>query len=302
MRHNMLFSSRGTTLVELMIGMVISVTMVAVISGIIQNTLGNYIGNREKSQTQMRSRMSIDFLAQELRNAGYIISWDPNSIFPPLGINQAIPGATVDPNTESMTIRYALAPLALTLKEPPVGNDLQVDALPTIAANSLIAIYSPPSTVNVLRVLSTDSSGPGQKITLTSPPTSAFVAGDFVAAVIENAFWIEGGNLMMRSDGNNQLLSSGVEDLQVALINLDQSVIGDVDSAAFAGMTTAQILNVRAVRLSLTGRSNRLLKEKQTVVPPSLEDHDRSAEAPDQFVRRVQITTAYLRNMGVLNP
>jgi len=302
MRCNPLCSSRGTTLIELLISTTISVAMVGFVGVIYQNASQHYVGNREKSQTQMRSRLSIDFLAQELRNAGYILSWDPNPVAPPLAINQPIPGAAVDANTESITIRYALAPLTATLSGAPIGNLLTVNALPfSMPANSLIAIYSPPSTVNVRRVAAAVNVG-DLTITLMTAPENTFNAGNFVTPVVENSFWVEGGNLMMRSGGNNQRLSGGVEDLQVALINKDQTVTGDVSSDGFAGMTTTQILDTRAIRLSLTGRSKRILSDKKVLVPPSLEDHDRSGEPPDRLVRKVQQTTTYLRNMGVLDP
>ena len=84
-----------------------------------------------------------------------------------------------------------------------------------------------------------------------------FTTGDLVAVVQESSFWVQGGNLKTSSAGVTQQIAGNVEDLQVAVINNDQSVIGDVSSAGFAGLTTAQLLNVRAVRLSVTAKTSR---------------------------------------------
>jgi len=95
---------------------------------------------------------------------------------------------------------------------------------------------------------------------------------------------------MMRSTGDatNRTLAANVEDLQLVFLN------------ANGALTVATDPNVRAVRLGLTARSARTVQDRAATIPPNLEDHNRGAEVPDQFLRRVEQTTVYLRNYGVL--
>ncbi|MFQ5543050.1 MAG: prepilin-type N-terminal cleavage/methylation domain-containing protein [Nitrospiria bacterium] len=299
-------SSPGFTLIELMLAMTISLAMVGLIGITYTNSTKKYIHNREKSQVQMRSRLSLDFISQELRNAGYLLTWEASTSTPPLGINQVIPGATVDPGTESITVRYAVSPLNATLNGVPAGTPpgtmLPVNALPfSIPMNALVAIYSPPATTNMRRVAFSNSPG-DTTVKINQAVSNTFGSGDFMTLVEENSFWIEGGNLMMRTGGSNQLLSSNVEDLQVVLIDKDENLIGETSSASFSTLTTANILDIRAVRVSLTSKGNGTLVDMQASRPPSLEDHDRSSEDVDQVFRDVESTTIYLRNFSVLNP
>lgn len=318
MKHSFLFSSRGSSLIELMLAITISLIITGFIGLTYSSTAKRYVHNREMFRTQMRTRLGVDYISQELRNSGYIVNWDTDPDEPPLAINKAITGTVRDPNTESITLRYAVGPVTGPLSANVVttlsaaanqnATDMTVDTLNIdgnaangneIAAGSLIAIYNPPTQVNVRRVTST---APPDRITFNKGLSSTFPVGSIVAVVRETSFWIEGGNLMMRTSGNNQIAATNVEDLQVALINNDQSVVGDVSSANFAGMTTTQMLNSRAVRLSLTSNSDRVIVDKVASAPPSLEDHDRSAEPGDRILRRVQQTTVYLRNFGALDP
>jgi prepilin-type N-terminal cleavage/methylation domain-containing protein len=307
-----LFSNRGATLIELMIALAIASTIVGLIGQTYVSTAKSYIYNREMFQTQMRSLLSIDYISQELRNAGYIVNWDATPDAPPLAINQAITGAVPDANTESITLRYAIGPLSgagaqvATLNgahNAGAGTTL-LTVLPltfAIPAGTLVAIYSPPTTVNVRRTAANSSIG-ATTISLTNAYTSNFSSGSIVAPVQEVSFWVQGGNLWMRTGGSNQQLAGNVDDLQVVLINSDQSLIGDVSSAGFAGLTTTQLFNARSMRVSLTARSVHAVVDKSAVVPPSLEDHNRSADPADKLLRRVQQTTVYLRNFGALDP
>ena len=119
---------------------------------------------------------------------------------------------------------------------------------------------------------------------------------------------------MTNSGGTNQRLATNVEDLQIALITKNQGIIGDGDntnnglddSGTALGdnptaLTANQILEVRAIRVSLTSRSNKQLVDQLAKVPPSLEDRDRSGEVADRRVRRIQQTTVFLRNFGALD-
>ena len=301
----------GYTLLELMVAMGISVAVIGFIGITYTANVKRYVHSRQKSQTQAGARLSLDFISGELRDAGYVVAWDPTPDAPPFGINQPITGAIPDPQTETITIRYALAPLtaasptAAALTGPPTGingTTIPVAPLPfSIPANGLIVLYSPPATANVRRVASAAGIG-ATSVTLLTPPssTSAFKAGDLLVLVQENAFWVEGGDLMMRTGGANLKLAPNIEDLQVALIDKDEKVTGDTGSTAFAGMTTAQLMETRAVRLSLTSRSKIPVPDMAAAPPPSLEDHDRSGETADHFLRGVEETTVYLRNFGAL--
>lgn len=303
----------GLTLIELMIATAIASVIVLALVQNYADTAKVYVRNREEFQAKTSAILAGDFIMRELRSAGYIVGWDTNAVSPPIAVNQAITGATVDPNTESLTVRYAQGPL--TGAGAPVavlngvhnagGTTLTVQPLTFAISNeTLVAIYSPPGTVNVRRVSAAGNVG-GTTIALATPYTGNFTTGDVVAIVQESSFWIQSGNLWMRNfptAGANQQLAANIEDLQIALINADQSVIGDVSSATFAGLTTAQLLNARAVRLSLTARSSRPLLDRPAEKPPSLEDHNRSGEPADQIRRAVEQTTVYLRNFGALDP
>ena len=304
-------SDRGFTLVEMMVTVALSGMIVATIAQSYADTSKWYVHNKEQFQTQMRGLVSIDYISQELRNAGYIVGWDATPDSPPIAINKAITGAAPDLNTETLTVRYAQGPLTgagapvttLTAVHNAGLATLTVQPLTFVVLDqTLVAIYSTPTTVNVRRVTGTSNVG-ATTISLLNPLSNTFNAGDVVAIVQESSFWIQGGNLWMRTGSTpNQQLSANVEDLQIALIDNNQAVIGDTSSAAFAGMTTAQLLTQRAVRLSLTARTSRPLLDRPAQIPPSLEDHNRSFAAADQVLRKVEQTTVYLRNFGVFDP
>jgi prepilin-type N-terminal cleavage/methylation domain-containing protein len=307
-KQQRLQSSAGFTLIELMISLAIASLVVLYLAENYSHTSKMYVHNKEKYQAQTRALLTSDYISQEIRNAGYIVGWDATPDALPIEVNRPITGATVDPNTESLTVRYAQGPL--TGVGAPVaalngvhngGTALTVLPLTfAVPSGTLLVIYSPPSTVNVRRVGPASSVG-ATTITLATAYTSSFKTGDVVAIVQESSFWIEGGNLQMRTAGANQQIARDVEDLQVAFINKDQSVIGNVSSATFAGMTTAQLRDVRALRLSLTARTSRPLVDVLTVKPPSLEDHNRNGEQADQVLRVIEQTTVYLRNLGLLD-
>ncbi len=317
MKRRRLQSAGGFTLIEVMISLAIATIVILFIAQTFGDTSKLYVHNKEKFQTETRSQLASAYLSQEIRNAGYIVGWDATPDSPPIAVNKAITGATVDPNTESLTVRYAQgpltgagAPVAVLNGVFPAGSlTLTVQPLTFAIGNgTLVAIYSPPTTVNVRRVAAASNVG-GTTITLVNPTSINFPAGAVVAIVQESSFWIQGGNLLMRTAGVNQQIASNVEDLQIVLINNDQSLIGfvvngvtDRLSASFAGLTTAQLLNVRAVRLSLTNRTSRALVDVPPAIPPTLEDHDRSGQPGDRVLRVVEQTTVYLRNFGVLGP
>ena len=321
MKQRRFQSDFGFTLIEMMISMVIASFVVLYIGQTYSDTSQKYIHNREVFQTQTRAQVSSDYISNELRNAGYIMGWDAAPDAPPIAVNQAITGATVAPGTESLTVRYAQGPLTgvgapvAVIDMPPGGAPLGVAALIVkpltfaITNGTLVAIYSPPATVNVRRVNATSNVG-GTVITFATPTTIAFPDKSMVAIIQESSFWIDqaSGSLWMRTASvlgqapTNQQLASNVEDLQVALINKNEVVTGGAGSGTFAGMTTAQLLDVRAVRLSLTARSARPLVDTLSLVPPSLEDHNRSAEPADTSPRAVEQTTVFLRNFGALDP
>lgn len=314
MKQQRLQSAAGFTLVEVLISLAIASLVILYLAETYANTSKMYVHNKEKYETQTRALLTSDYISQEIRNAGYIVGWDTAPDASPIAVNQAIAGAVVDANTESLTVRYAQGPLtgvgapvaALVAPWPAAGTStLTVQAIPAAMGNipigTLVAIFSPPQTVNVRRVAAASNVG-ATTITLVIPTSFAFTAGTVVAIVQESSFWVQGGNLMMRTAGANQQIARNVEDLQVAFINKDQSIIGDVTSATFAGMNTAQLQNVRAVRLSLTARTSRPLVDVLFVVPPSLEDHNRNAEPADQVLRVLEQTTIYLRNFGALGP
>jgi len=312
-KQQRLRSAAGFTLIELLISLAIASLVVLYLAENYSHTSKMYVHNKEKYQTQTRALLTSDYISQEIRNAGYIVGWDATPDALPLTVNQPITGAAVDANTESLTVRYAQGPLTgvgapvatLVAPWPAVGSStLTVQAIPAAMGNipngTLVAIYSPPSTINVRRVAAASNVG-ATTITLVNPTGVAFNAGTVVAIVQESSFWVQGGNLQMRTAGANQQIARNVEDLQVAFINKDQSVIGNVSSATFAGMTTAQLRDVRAVRLSLTARTSRPLVDVLFVVPPSLEDHNRNGEPADQVLRVIEQTTVYLRNLGLLD-
>lgn len=310
MKQQRLQSAAGFTLIEVMISLAIASLVILYLAETYANTSKMYVHNKEKYQTQTLALLTSDYISQEIRNAGYIVGWDTAPDLPPIAVNQPITGAAVDANTESLTVRYAQgpltgvgAPVAALVAPWPAAGSLTLTVQPLIFAikiGDLIAIYSPPQTVNVRRVAAASNVG-ATTITLVNPTSFAFTAGTVVATVQESSFWVQGGNLMMRTAGANQQIARNVEDLQVAFINKDQSIIGDVTSATFAGMNTAQLQNVRAVRLSLTARTSRPLVDVLFVVPPSLEDHNRNAQPADQVLRVVEQTTIYLRNFGALD-
>ncbi len=366
MKISILKSVRGVTFIELLVSMSIAMLVMGAVTVTYISSTKHYTRNREMAQVQMRSRLSVDFISQELRNAGYLVNWDTtdkdadgNPDVPVMDINQggvnslqAIVGAFPDSNTDTITVRYALGPVAVaaggttntvtTLNQPAVDDDVnnQItvnavdfngDGTNEITNGTLIAIYAPPTNVNVRRV----SAISGNILTLDRPialPTGTpqFPANTtMVALVQETSFWIQGGNLMMntvweqnptgsnwrRSTAGNAILASRVEDLQMALLTKNQGIVGDgdgtnngIDDSGVAlldnpgSLPETQLREVRSVRLSLTAQGTRGLQDKASAVPPSLEDRDRSGEAADQILREVQQTTVYLRNLGALDP
>lgn len=309
MKPQRLQSAAGFTLIEILVSLVIASLVILYLAETYSNTSKMYVHNKEKSLTESRALLASDYISQEIRNAGYIVGWDATPDASAIAVNQPITGATVDPNTESLTVRYAQGPLTgvgapvAALNGPhAIGvSALTVQPLTVaIGSGALVAIYNPPSTVNVRRTAAASSIG-ATTITLLNPTSLTFNTGAVVAIVQESSFWVQSGSLQMRTAGANQQIARDVEDLQVAFVNKDQSVTGNVSSAAFAGMTTAQLRDVRAVRLSLTARTGRPLADVQSVIPPSLEDHNRSIEPADKLLRVVEQTTVYLRNLGLLD-
>ena len=327
MKSRHLRSTRGVTLVEMLVAIFISSLVMAAMVGVFVNSAKDYNRNRQTSQSQMRSYLSADFISQEMRNAGYIVNWDTNPDAPPLAVNAAITGATPDLGTDTLTLRYAIGPFTDPLAVTTLGAnaalgataltvgalDINGDGTDDITPGTMIVLYQVPATVEVHLILGTVA--PNQ-ITLASGirNTDGVPIGSIVAIVRETSFWTEGGNLMIRTDGVNQQLAANVEDLQAVLITKSGGMTGDGDTTndgtddtgtsygdnpSFGSLSASQRQDVRALRLSVTGRSDQLLQKKTATVPPSLEDHDRSGEAADQFDRQIQQFTVKVRNFGL---
>lgn len=62
-------SERGTTLIELIVAMLLTVTVLAAISGILSSSLQAWIAGRSRTELQQTARIAIDMMVREMRYA-----------------------------------------------------------------------------------------------------------------------------------------------------------------------------------------------------------------------------------------
>ncbi|MEW6682432.1 MAG: prepilin-type N-terminal cleavage/methylation domain-containing protein [Nitrospirota bacterium] len=295
---------RGFTMVEIMVATLIAAVVLSAVAITYTGSVRGYTRNREMAQTQMRARVSLEFVAQELRNVGYLVNWDPAPSVPPLLLNPAALAAMMDPGTDAVTVSAAVGPFSgtgtriATLNAPPVVGatdttlNLSANNLPVpISAGTPLLVFTPPTTANVRNAANAISGSDTSIVLATTSITSGFGNGTPVLLVQQTSFWIQGGNLMMSigtPGATPQQLAANVEDLQIVLLDNNGAVLAAPNGSE------------RALRLSVTARSTRPVQDKTAQVPPSLEDHDRSGQPADQFLRQIDQTTVYLRNYGTL--
>lgn len=310
-------NKRGITLIELLVALAISGFMVATGFTFFNNTFNFSIVHKRRMDMQRESRIAIDILSREIRNAGYgMIDPLAGTLRGSVSLIQA--GNNVDPDPDGTAGRLD----RITL----VGGYQGVGTLSAAAANgatqitiSFMAGVNPADLVNktitiegfyygtvLSQVAATNT------FNITPALNRSYSAVNSVATVqrIIYRVAIPPGEtepaLLREVDFNNdgvvdttvsdQIIAFGIEDLQFAYLLTDGTEVW-TPPAIVLPRTGAQIA---AVRVSMSARG----MDPNAAATPStrqaLEDHAAGAAA-DRYHRRLITKVVEVRNLGFFN-
>ncbi len=294
-------------MIELMIAMGVSSVVVLAAYTFFSNSLNFTLLQSANNEMQQEIRIASDIMAREIRNAGFgiikpltktphpaagafpTITTSGNNASPdPDGLaNQldtiSISGAyrivgTLDVLGVSNALTVNIAPLAGTDPTNPsiVGRVVTIDGFYTDLVTDVVALGGGIFT-----------------LTFNNPLNRDYAQGNTVS-ILERITYVVapngGESALWRSDGvNNEVIASGIEDLQIAYLLNDGTIVNNPGGA---------LSPVRGVRLSLSARRADPNDTARISSRPALEDHTAGAAA-DRFHRRSMTRVVEIRNLGL---
>lgn len=310
----MKMNQKGFTLPELLIGVTISLFVIAAGYTFFNNTFNFSVLHSRTAEMQRESRVALDIMSREIRNAGFgivepltgiiqgssVTTASPIQAFnnidsDPAGVANKLDRITVIEGLETIgTLRVAAAQGAVTIT---------IDASPGVNPNS-------PSIVGNTITIEGFYTGTVQTVAGTGPYTIT------VSPALNRNYTTLNAILLVRTityrvgvptpgaepvlyrntgDGNGDIvIASGIEDLQFAYLLNDGT-----ETYAPAAVAPPTVPAIRAVRISLLARS-RDPKSSATQIStrPVLEDHAAGAAA-DRYHRRLFTKVVEVRNLGL---
>ncbi len=318
----------GHSLVELMVGIVIS--MLAVAAGYTAMSSSDRAAtvNDQTVQMQQNAQVAIQLLSQDLRTAGFGMSGAVGTCGQAIVPGDNNPaGADSGPDQVSMVVPTLLSTLAVDATGPALTVTLQAGAVAAMQPDGFAA----NATVSIGGVVSaTVSAISGDALTLSPPITApaVFTAGTQV-------YWLRCityaiGTTTAACAGSAPCLlrggaavAEGIEDLQLAYAcdgcngTEPDGVIDDQPGSAAGFDATDFISNstwatspmtadtIRLVRVNVVARQTQSDPQWRSTTPVVVEDHDPakdtgySLRAYQQVRRRVLTRTVQVRNLGL---
>ena len=315
-------AQRGFTLIEMMVALILFSFAIVGLFAVASSMSSNVKEQRQVVQTETDVRAPMDFLSDALRMASPAIASgniedatattcftvDTANSFAGLGA-LAVKDSTTGP--DQMDVVFASGGAMTTLQTAILTGSPGVVTVTNDAgqvsqfANGDKVLVTNTNQGTIFNV----TAATGNTLTLTAgcawtPPVGGYPTGAMVIRVVRARFSIglvdSIPTLMMNPDPSNagsaQPLAEGIEDMQIA-VGLDTDANYTLDTWNFVTGTTATPGVPRAIRITLTARSNAKLSGTGTVSTPKAIE-DRPVGVGDMYRRRFLTSTIELRNFG----
>jgi type IV pilus assembly protein PilW len=301
----------GMTLLELMIAVLIAVMIAAAGYSFLTNTTKFSVLHGRKAEMQREGRVALDIMSREIRNAGFGV------IEPITGVVQGAVspiqvGNNVDPDPGGAAGK--LDRITLTGGYRTIGtmnaaaargaNQITINVAPGVDISSP-EIAGQSITIEGFYLGSiTARTGTTTTGTLTISPAlnRDFTQNNSVSIVQTVVYHVAAGPTpgsdftLYRNDGTgDQVIASGIEDLQFSYLLSDGTIVDNPPVAAPPNAPT-----IRAVTISLLGRRLDPNTSATISTRPALMDHAAGA-AKDRYHRLVLTKVAEVRSLGLLN-
>ncbi len=298
---------KGFTLIELMIGMAVTTIVGMAGYSFFNNSLNFTVTHSNKTEMQRETRTAIDMMVREIRGAGYGVL-DPlagGSYPSAAGFSTITSMNNVDPDPQGGankldrisvsggfqmigTINVAAPQGATTIVVAPLAGTNPTN--PNIIGRTIT--LNGFFTASVTALAGPDAGG-NYTLTLNAPLARAYSNLTIVAGIQQITYAVApfGGDFALwRNDGAfNQVIASGIEDLQLAYLLSDGTVVNNP-----AGNPSP----IRGVRVSILARAADKSSTATISTRPAIEDHA-AALAPDNFHRRQITRVVEIRNLGL---
>ncbi len=312
------WGERGVTLVELMMGLVISTIVIGAGYTVMTSTEKASNVNDQTAQMQQNARIAMELVSRDIQLAGFgfngAIGDCTNALMP---LDNNVAGADTGPDSLRIVVPTTLGPLLNPVSGPTTTLVLAAGTVapftPDFAVNAIVSVNGAAS--------ATVSAIGGDTLTLASPGIIA--PAQFPAAA--TVYWLRCityaiGTTNAKCSGNAPCLLRGVRNLGVADVNNDPGMVPlaegiedlqfayacDGCTAATAGNpdgivddqngtntfdrddfisnnnwlgTTVTPPTIRLVRINIVARQNRSDPSWRSTSPAQLEDHNPTADA-----------------------
>jgi len=299
-------SQKGFTLIELMIGMAVTTIVGMAGYSFFNNSLNFTVTHSKKAEMQRETRTAVDMIVREIRSAGFGIL-DPLSggtHTAAAGFSTITPGNNADPDPEGVANQLDNISIGggfqmigtLNVSAPEGANTIVVTPLagtdptnPSIVGRAITLNGFFTATVG-------NVSGPvggNYTLTLNTSLDRAYSKLNSVAGLQQITYTVApfgGESALWRNDGAfNQVIASGIEDLQFGYLLADGTVVND---------PTLNPSPIRGVRISLLARGADKSPTATISTRLAIEDHA-AGLAPDNFHRRQITRVVEIRNLGL---
>lgn len=317
-------NAKGFTLLELMIATVIAIVVSAAGYTFFTNTFNFSVVHKGNIEMQRETRIAIDLISREIRNAGFGVRHPlaSNEIHPGATLNQIITaGNNADPDPSGVASKLDRISLwggyqpvgTLTCAVPPCANPVAAEGATQILVQPSAGTNpTSPTVVGATITLEgfyvgtvTAISGPNGNgaytLTLDSALNRDYSQNNSVLRLQQITYYVdvpdgETEPVLFRIDDGvlpGQRVASGIEDLQFAYLLNNGTAVNDPGVVA-----TTVIPSIRAIRIGMLARAqNPNPKVNSISTRPALEDHAAGAAA-DRFHRRLTQKVTEVRNLG----
>lgn len=315
-------NAKGFTLLELLIAAVISIVVSAAGYTFFTNSFNFSVVHSRNMEMQRETRIAIDLMGREIRNAGF-------GVRNPLASNEVHPGGTAfpiittsnntDPDPSGVANQLDRIALwggfqqigTLTCAVTPCANPVAVEGATQILVQPAAGTNPTNPTVagatitlegfyagTVAAIAGPNANG-AYTLTLGSPLNRDYSQNNSVLRLQQIVYSVavptgETEPVLFRSDDGvlpGQRVASGIEDLQFAYLLNNGTVVQNPGTAAVTAIPP-----IRAVRVGMLARAQSPTGNSVST-RPALEDHA-AGTAADKFYRRLIRKVSEVRNLG----
>ena len=301
-------NKKGFTLLELLIAMAITIIITAAGYTFFNNTFNFSVLHSRTAEMQRETRVAIDMISREIRNAGF-------------GIVEPLTGI----------IQGAVSPIQASnnVDPDPAGTASKLDRITLVEGYEVIGTLNAAAVIGAATITMTPSTGVNPTsptivgktvtlegfytgtvtavaggpaiytLTLGTPLNRAYTTLNTVTLVRTITYRVAVPSVgaepvLYRNDGGgDQVIASGIEDLQFAYLLSDGT-----ETNAPAAVAPPAVPSIRAVRVSLLARGrDPNASATQISTRPVLEDHAAGASA-DRYHRRLVTKVVEVRSLG----